>query len=144
MNDPAGGRTKWEHLREALTQSWQPGIRVITFSSTPSEIAKPEDLPKPSGGTALALALTAISELRPSSTLVISDGLPDDPVAALSAADKLSGLINVIYCGPDSNAGAQAFMSQLAKRGCGRVVTHRWTGPLALSTSISRLLPYRP
>jgi UDP-N-acetylmuramyl tripeptide synthase len=55
---------------------------------------------------------------------VISDGLPDSQESALASAERITGIIDVIYCGPDSDAGAIAFMQRLARTGGGRVVVN--------------------
>lgn len=125
MDERAGARRKVELLREALDQVWAdlvPGGRLIAFASTPTELLSPAQLPAPAGGTALHLALDAAAKHRPRRTLVITDGHPDSEDAALDAADRLPGLIDVIYCGPDGDAAAIAFLSRLARLGGGRVV----------------------
>jgi hypothetical protein len=124
MAESAGGRTKEAILREALGGCWPelPGAALVGFASTARRVDAPTDLPSPAGGTALHLALDAASALRPGRTLVISDGEPDDEDAALAAAGRVPGRIDVIYCGPDSNTQAIAFMRRLATAGGGVVV----------------------
>jgi uncharacterized protein (DUF58 family) len=123
MDERAGGRRKVEILAEALAGLWPDlaGARLIAFGSTAAEVPSPDELPPPSGGTALHLALDAAATSRPGKTVVISDGRPDSEPAALDAAGRLPGVIDVIYCGPDSDRRAIAFMYALARRGCGRV-----------------------
>ena len=147
MGEMAGSRSKFNLLSEALGQARQavPYARLVTFSSWPQEIAPGQDLPQPSGGTALDAALTYIIPLRPRSTLVISDGKPDDPRTALTVADKVTGTIDVIYCGPDSDSQAIAFMRRLARCGGGRVIIHdvvkaAKSGPAELTSVVKGLL----
>lgn len=123
MDERAGRRRKCEILAEALDQLWPElaGARLIAFGATAAEVLSPDDLPAPSGGTALHLALDAAARPAPAKTVVISDGRPDSEEAALAAAGRLPGLIDVIYCGPDSDAQAIAFMGRLARLGAGRV-----------------------
>jgi hypothetical protein len=124
MAESAGSRTKHALVREALQEVW-PLLelrRLLAFASAVVELGDPGVLPSPAGGTALHLALDAARILSPAKTLVISDGQPDDESLALAAAEKLPGVIDVLYCGPDSDTEAIAFMHRLARMGCGRVV----------------------
>jgi len=123
MDERSGRRSKIQVLAEALDGLWAelPGARLIAFGSTASEIASPAELPSPSGGTALHLALELAALSRPAKTVVISDGRPDHESAALAVADRLSGVIEVVYCGPDSDQQAIVFMYRLARAGGGRV-----------------------
>ncbi len=124
MGEAAGRRRKADLLADAIASAWPdlPGATLIAFGSTVSAVPGPSDLPPPSGGTALHLALDAAAAVHPARTLVVSDGRPDSESAALASADRLAGVIDVIYCGPDSDAEAIAFMYRLARVGCGRVV----------------------
>lgn len=125
MDERAGARTKIEHLREALSEIWDASRgerRLIAFANAASEVQSPAQLPAPGGGTALHVGLDRAAACRPVHTVVISDGEPDSEDSALEAADRLSGKIDVIYCGSDSNARAVAFMRKLARVGCGSVV----------------------
>jgi hypothetical protein len=124
MDEPAGSRRKIDILREALAQVWSElvGARLVAFDTLAREISAPDAVTSPSGGTALHLALDAAGEHRPARTLVITDGRPDSEDAALEAAGRLSGIIDVIYCGPDSDAQAIDFLRRLARLGGGRCV----------------------
>jgi hypothetical protein len=121
MDERAGSRRRIDILRDAVDTvlPQTPNGRLIAFHSIPSEVTL---LPEPQGGTALHLALQYAASLRPRRTLVISDGEPDDEAAALAQAEKLTGTIDVIYVGDDSNHKAIAFMRKLARAGCGRVI----------------------
>jgi hypothetical protein len=140
MDESAGVRRKIDVLRDALDASLGSAT-LIAFASLPTVITSPQDLPLPEGGTALHLALDAAAAYRPARTLVISDGVPEDERAALAAADRLTGAIDVIYCGPDSARDAIAFLRQLARVGCGRyaATSLKPTAPL-LAPTIQRLL----
>lgn len=125
MDEPAGGgRRKIEHLRQALNSVLcdRPLALLIEFNSTAREVTLAAPLGDPTGGTALHLALDLAREFQPRQTVVISDGRPDDEAAAIAAAEKLTGTIDVIYCGPDGDTKAIDFMRRLAKVGCGRVI----------------------
>lgn len=116
MDEWAGQRRKIDILREAL-KNIPPAIRIIAFSSIAQDVTG-HPLPPPSGSTALHLALDQAAALDPGHVLVISDGHPDDPAAALRAADQMPGVqIDVIYCGPDHDHRGMAFMRRLARGG---------------------------
>ena len=63
MEERAGARAKIDLLREALDALWPElaGARLIVFGSTARRVASPAELPAPSGGTALHLALAEAS-----------------------------------------------------------------------------------
>jgi hypothetical protein len=122
----ASERRRIDLLAEALTQTLPavPGARVLTFSHTVQELAGWEPrrftLPEPAGGTALHAALEAVARLvpRPERLLLISDGEPDDPQAALTAARGLRPMmINALFVGDDRDAAAKGFMRALAIAG---------------------------
>jgi hypothetical protein len=122
MAESAGGRLKSQILLEALDQVWPdlPGAHLISFDSVTRDVDAPAYLPSPSGGTALHLGLAAAVAHRPAKTLVITDGRPDSEDEALAAADRLCGIIDVIYCGPDGDLTAIAFLRRLARSGGGQ------------------------
>ena len=146
MSEFAGASRKIQILQDALavTMPMLPGARLWAFSAVAREVT-PETLPNPSGGTALDRAFDAVSALRPAKTVVISDGQPNDAAAALVAAKGVTGVIDVIYCGPDGDMEAIAFMRALAKQGLGTVVVRPLNvGATAISQEIQRLaLPAR-
>lgn len=121
MAEMAGTRPKIDVLREALASA--PPARIVAFSSAVCEVASPLLLPAPSGGTAMHLALDHAARMRPSRTLVISDGEPEDETKALLAAEAVPGVIDVLYCGSETNHAAINFMMRLARAGCGRYAT---------------------
>jgi hypothetical protein len=138
MAESAGARRRVDVLREALTGV--PPARIVAFATTPVEIASATALPPPSGGTALHLALDLGAAMRPARTLVVSDGEPDDEAAALRSAEDVPGTIDVIYCGPDGNVAARAFLMRLARAGGGRYVSHDMRHPELLAPAIRGLL----
>lgn len=121
MASPAwSGRSKAEVLGEAVADlmTARPAPHLIAFSSTFHDGVMV--LPSPSGGTALHLALACAVRYRPGATLVISDGQPDSEGHALAQAECLTGRIDTLYIGPDSDRAAMDFMRRLARAGCGR------------------------
>jgi hypothetical protein len=125
MGLPAGGnRRRIDHLRDALRHVQRPEHRVMAFSVDAAWVNGV--LPEPHGCTDMALAIERAWPERPVATLVISDGEPDSPEQALAAAARLSGTINVLYCGDETNLEAINFMRRLARAGCGRCHVHSW------------------
>lgn len=125
MNELAnGGRKKIELLREALDQV-VTDERVILFSDLPGEVHRLDIAAvEATGGTRLDLALELAAGMRPRHTLVISDGQPNDQASALASAQRLSGIIDVLYIGPETDYEAIAFMRRLAGVGGGSAVVH--------------------
>lgn len=117
MSEPAwSGRRKIDVLREAV--AGVTGHRLMTFATEAGEAGN-AGIPEPAGGTALHLGLAAAARHQPRATLVVSDGQPDDEDAALRAAERLTGVIHVLYIGPESNVAAIGFMRRLARAGAG-------------------------
>jgi Mg-chelatase subunit ChlD len=119
-NEADGGRRRIDVLQDALR-----GVaydRLLAFSQAVVEVTTTEQLPTPSGNTALHLAIKAASGHKPGRTLIVSDGEPDDEVKAIAEAEKLGGRIDVVFCGPESNIRARSFLMRLASLGGGRFV----------------------
>lgn len=119
MAEMVGARPKIAVLREALAAAAE-GARIVAFSSAPLEVSLAAHLPDPMGSTALHLALELAATFRPARTLVISDGHPDDERKALEMADRIQGVIDVLYVGPEDDTRAIQFMNRLARAGAGR------------------------
>lgn len=116
MAENATGLSKIHVLRDAL-KDMPATIPIIAFSDYARQVTA-ATIPTPNGGTALHSALQLATEHQPTHVLVISDGHPDDPQAALRAADQLGEVqIDVIYCGPDNDSMGIAFMKRLARGG---------------------------
>ena len=124
MAEKVGRQGRVDVLQAALDEVHRasPAAIVIAYANLPELCSGP--LPSPSGGTALHLALDRAGAERPRQVIVITDGEPDDEEAALVAADRTSGLIDVIYCGDDSSRQAIDFCRRLARRGGGRYARH--------------------
>lgn len=109
-----GGTSKYEHLKIALNdirRSYSK-VRVILFSSGAEEW-KGGTIPQPNGGTNLAGALAFARKWKPKKTIIISDGVPDNEIAAQQEADAITGEVDTIYCGPDGHPAIQ-FLRSLA------------------------------
>jgi hypothetical protein len=116
MAEPVGSRRRIDVLGDILRQivPTAPGARLIAFSSTVREIEPGAPLPEPGGSTDLAAALTYIGSLQPQRIVVISDGEPNEPDAALAAARALGCAIATYYAGGERNHAAVAFLRALA------------------------------
>lgn len=144
MAETVHGQRKCDLVEAALHQVLKPGVQIIAFASTAEFVAGGgvtfAGLPHPMGGTALHKALDLASLERPCHTLVISDGCPDSREKAITAAERMSGTIDVLYIGPEDNVEAMAFMRALARTGGGRMERHDLGKTTALAAPIRRLL----
>jgi hypothetical protein len=144
MNDSCGELKKIDILAEALDELWfeMDWCKLIAFSSYAKEIESPDYLPAPGGGTAMRLAFQKARGFAPEHTLVISDGRPDNQKAALSAAEELTGTIDVLYVGPDDDLVALEFMQSLVRQSGGELVVEDIAedGGMYLLENMQRLL----
>jgi hypothetical protein len=140
MDERADTGRRIDRLREALTEVWTEHCRLIAFSTLPRPLTGPEYLPEPEGATNMGLALDATHVHRPRAVVLISDGHPTDEAAAIAAARGLSCPIHTIYCGPEHDTGAIAFLRRLAAAAGGGAYVHRWGGPTRLAAVLRPLL----
>lgn len=139
------GLSKYDHLKIALDDvlSGWPKIVLVAFASSAKRLRSAKDLPDPQigalgGGTDLGRALRQVANMKPSKTIVISDGCPDNEHSALAEAEGLTGSIDTIYCGPDSHPAVR-FLQKLSRSTGGVQVT--WDGYRQVSSVIRGLLP---
>lgn len=112
-------KTRFQLLVTAL-QSLPKEVRIVAFSGTTYETSAANvRLDMERGGTALHLAIDAAAKYKPVRTIIISDGEPDSEQLARQALDKLTGIVDVIYCGSPTNAAARNFLESLARAGAG-------------------------
>ena len=99
-------RICWTPLVDWLSWSAYEIVPVLSGPDAVSELAGyPCDVVLNGVDGAAGLRAT-LAALRAGRTLVVSDGHPNDPAAALAVADRLSGVIDVLYCGPDGDERA--------------------------------------
>lgn len=141
--DSTAGRSRYEQacLELEKLQADLPGkIGVISFSSR--VMFCPNGRPYNfDSGTDLeeALKFTKIADVPGGMRfIVISDGQPDDPAAALKVAKTYSNKIDVIYVGPESNPQGREFLERLAKASGGQTITA--DKAKALASSVQKLL----
>lgn len=126
-HDSRGGRKRYDVACEELAalQGNLPGkIAVLSFSQ--ATMFCPDGKPfNQGGGTDLAGALkfARVADVPGMRFIVISDGQPDSPSAALAEAKRYQNRIDVIYVGPESNPHGRDFLAQLAAASGGQVVT---------------------
>lgn len=111
MREEVGSLRKIDILRKALAQL-PSEARLVAFNSVAEVVEK---VPEPCGSTALHRALVLVQQLQPKRLVIISDGHPDDPQAALAEARRLNCAIDVIYCGSEGDVAAIQFMKMLVK-----------------------------
>lgn len=132
--DAPGGASRYDAAcRELATlQANHPGkLGVIAFSTSPVFCPGGQP-PMLSGGTDLAGALDYAHLVDGLCALVvISDGEPDSPSAALAAARRYTeSQISTVYVGPEGGPGS-AFLAKLAAASGGQSVTAEKTAKLA-------------
>jgi uncharacterized protein (DUF58 family) len=119
------------------------GHRIFAFSDEVVPLEPGQPLPQPDGGTNLALALTHVATLSPKRVVVISDGMPNDPVTALAAARALKCVITTYHCGDEFDKPAISFLRSLAlcsRGGVGRPLLADLRKPEKLAGELRLLL----
>ncbi len=125
--DSRGGNTRYNVACDELAalQAGMPGkIAVLSFSQ--HTMFCPDGKPfNQGGGTDLAGALkfAQIADVPGIRFIVISDGEPDSPSAALAVAKTYKSRIDVIYVGPEALPDGRDFLTRLAKASGGQAVT---------------------
>lgn len=119
INEPEGKRAI-DALREIVAELTQAGgVPMIAFGGPwDAEVRFVEVVPDPHGGTPLHLALDLAREYGATRVVVVSDGMPDDKIATLTAAKKFGGRLDVMFVkhsGVFDAAGGEKFLEQLAK-----------------------------
>lgn len=128
MPDSRRGQSRYEIALEELAQlqASMPGkIAVVGFSDT-AELA-PSGKPRMMGsGTDLAGALrfARMADGHDMRFVVVSDGIADEPEAAISVARGFEARIDTIFVGPESDReGGRLFLQHLAAASGGQSVT---------------------
>jgi hypothetical protein len=126
MNEMDGHRRRIDHLTAALSHILPqvPGAKLIAFSTTAEEIGSLKSIGEPDGETALHLGLRAAAMRSPSHVILFSDGECDSEGEALESMHYLKCRVDTVYCGPEDNAEAIAFLNRLARIGRGTATVH--------------------
>lgn len=121
--DSRGGRRRIDVAREELAklQAQHPGKLAIIGFSQRARFLPGGVVPEPETNTDLAGALAYARRVDGTglALVVITDGLPDLPDAALAEAHRFSCRIDVVFVGDEADAGAQRFCKLLARSGRG-------------------------
>jgi hypothetical protein len=126
-HDSRGGQRRYDVACEELAtlQNGLPGkIAVLSFSQ--ATLFCPDGKPfNQCAGTDLAGALkfARVADVPDMRFIVISDGEPDSPSAALAEAKRYQNRIDVIYVGPEALPAGRDFLAKLAAASGGQVVT---------------------
>lgn len=114
------GKTRFQLLKEALAQLPNE-VKIVTFSGTVREVSNASQVTfiDDFGGTALHLGIEAAIKHKPVRTVIISDGEPDSEELARAAVDKITGIVDVVFCGDPKNLHAKRFLEDLAKSATG-------------------------
>jgi hypothetical protein len=130
QHDSRGGKTRYEVMTEELSnlQKSLPGkIGVVSFDHEPRFCPGGVAL-FTGGGTDLrkALEFVKVADVLDMKFILISDGSPDDPAAALRVAKTFKNKIDVIFVGNEQDGSCRAFMDKLAAAtGCHAVTADR-------------------
>ncbi len=124
MTEYVDGMRKIDHLR-LLIQDY-PENRKISFSANIWE----NNIPEPQTNTDMALGFRHIKSLipKPTTVLLVSDGLPDSQDDAIREAVSLKIPIKIIYIGKKGESG-EGFMKKLASITGGKEFTAEPTAP---------------
>lgn len=114
------GERKIDILRSVFHRPIAANEIAIGFDSSCNIIATFAQIPEPSGSTDMEGAISLAATYKPKATLIISDGVPDSETKTLSAAKKLTGVINCLFIGDENDTEAISFMRKLARLGCGQ------------------------
>jgi len=140
--DSTGGRSRYDQACYELAQLQGnlPGkIAVLSFATQVVFCPNGEPLFL-NGGTRLteALEFAKVADVEGIQFIVISDGEPNKPNAALMVAREYNNKIDTIYVGPEERPSGRDFLQQLAKASGGQSVTaDRVTG---LEDKVNKLL----
>jgi Mg-chelatase subunit ChlD len=139
--DSRGGRSRYEVACDELAKLQQanPGaIAVVAFSHC-VEFAPSGVPPFLNGRTNLAEALRFVSVADGTVRfIVISDGQPDDPDAALRVAKSFTSPLDCVYVGPESERSGADFLQRLANVHGGRYAVASKAAELA--STVQKLL----
>jgi hypothetical protein len=70
----------------------------------------------------MSVAIKLAARFEPVRTIIVSDGDPQDRGATKAAIRRLTGIIDVVYCGPEQNTDAREFLRSLARSVGGQYV----------------------
>lgn len=114
-------------------------VMLIAFGGRDGGAYVVSSVPNAGGGTPLHKAIDLAREKKIGRAIVISDGCPDNPPAALEAAKIFGGQIDVVYIGDPGGYGEE-FLKRLAESTGGAEFTGDLSQPKELTSTIIGLL----
>lgn len=140
MSDPCGeGLRKIDQLRTVVA-GLHVACPLVGFGlDGAEEVRFIERIPDPFGSTPLDKAIAFAKDHQAQHLIVVSDGQPNSPEAALQAAGAFQGPIDVFYVGEPGGPG-EAFLARLAAHSGGQAQTTSLKTPDLLTTGIRALL----
>lgn len=143
LNDCPGNTRRCDAARDQLIrlQQGMPGkIALVSWDDSPRFCANGLPSP-PSGGTDLVAALNFAKPADGCGLkiIIISDGEPNDPQAALALARLFKTKLDVIYIGPEDGFGRD-FLRRLADARGGTFSANNVEGITTLAPTITKLL----
>jgi predicted metal-dependent peptidase len=115
-----------EILREQLKRLLEkaPHAHLIPFNTTvlPRAMVQDIDAIRPDGGTELHAALEYAASKMVGQTVVFTDGEPSNRDACFEAAEKIPGVVHVIFCGDKDDKEAIRFCEKLSRNNGGEAI----------------------
>ena len=133
------GKARIDGLREAFCEIRDCGAAFKTVAFGPGYVQFCIEPPNPGGGTPTAEAIEFARIAGAGRCIMISDGEPNDPHAAIDAALKFGGRIDVIFVGDPGDYG-EAFMKRLADVTGGEEFKGDLSAPKLLADKVVALL----
>lgn len=136
------GKQRIAGLRDTVKEiKAKRDVKMIAFGVGGAEggVMEVRDVPDPSGSTPLHTAIDRARTVGAGRVVVISDGCPDSTTAAMEAAKKFGGRIDVVFVGNPGEYG-EAFLKELAEATGGTSFDGDLSEPKQLSGSIIGLL----
>lgn len=132
------GARKIDELRKVVAILAEThAVPMVAFGSSVDLVRG--DIPEPSGGTPLDRALDYAKASGATHVVVVSDGHPDNPDAAMDAATRFGGIVDSFFIGNDFDRGA-GFLRRLAELTGGATNLTDLLDPKQLASGIAGLL----
>lgn len=136
------GKMKIDGLREVVKDIETNGVvKKIAFGGIDGNAYVVHSIPNAAGGTPLHAAIDLAKQQGSQRLIVISDGIPDNQDAAMNAAKRFEGKIDVVYVGdPNDPWNGEDFLRKLAASTGGTEFTGDLSQPKELAGQIMGLL----
>jgi len=131
---------KYDRLKASIRDMVDERALLLAFSWRTWWCETVDGMPRPEGDTDLAAALLAAAERFPAKVVVLSDGVPNDELAALKAADAIPGVISCVFIGDDDDRAGMEFMRKLARVGGGEAIHRDLTKVASVKADVRAML----